>query len=100
MFKAGRFLPLSREKLNVVLCQLLQQAGLNQSDYASHSFRIGAATTAAAAGIPTWLIMKLGRWTSNAYRSYIHCPESTTSAIPKIISHTDASNQPTWNTDQ
>ena len=75
VFKAGRFLSLLREKLNAVLHQLLRRSGLNQSDYASHSFRIGAATTAAAAWIPTWLIMKLGRWTSNAYRSYIiHCP--------------------------
>ena len=95
MFKAGRFLPLSCEKLSTVLRQLLQRAGLNQTDYAPHSFRIGAATTAAVAGIPTWLIMKLGRWTSNAYRSYIHCPEFTTSTIPKILSRTDASNQPT-----
>ena len=36
---------------------LLQQAGFNQSDYSSHKFRMGAATTAAAAGIPTWLII-------------------------------------------
>ena len=65
-----------------LLHQLLQQAGLNQSDDASHSFRIGAATTAA---VPTWLIMKLGSWTINAYRCYIYCPEFTTSTITKIF---------------
>ena len=65
-----------------------------QLNYASHSFRIGAATTAAAAGLPVWLIMKLGRWTSNAYASYIHHPSMTASEISKILSRMDASNQP------
>ena len=91
VFSAERFSPLSCHKLNAVTRHLLQQAELNQSDYSSHSFGIEAATTAAAAGIPTWLVMKLCRWTSNAYRSYIHCPTITTSAIPKIFSRTGAS---------
>ena len=43
----------------------------------SHSFRIGAATTAAAAGYPRWLIQALGRWTSNCYRDYIRIPQGT-----------------------
>ena len=101
VFNAGRFSPLTREKLNAVICNLLQQAGCNQSHYASHSFQIGAATTAVAAGLPSWLIQKLGRWSSNAYRSYIHGPTiTTTSSIPQILSRTDASRQPTWNADQ
>ena len=56
VFKAGKFDPLTQKKLNDTLRCLLQQGGINQSNYASHSFRIGAATTAAAAGIPAWLI--------------------------------------------
>ena len=67
VISAGSYSPLTCERLDTVICCLLQQAGLNQSDYASQSFRVGAATTAAAAGLPTWLIKKLGRWTSNAY---------------------------------
>ena len=54
-----------------MLPYLFQQGGINQSNYASHSFRIGAATTAAAAGIPAWLIKTLGRWNSKAYLAYI-----------------------------
>ena len=61
VFSAGTISPLTRESFNTVICCLFQQAGLNQFDYASHSFRIGAATTMAAAGLPTWLFKKLGR---------------------------------------
>ena len=43
----------------------------------SHSFRIGAATTAAAAGYPRWLIQALGRWSSNCYKDYIRIPQNT-----------------------
>ena len=100
VFSAGRFSPLTRTKLNNVLRHLLQQAGVNHAHYTSHSFRIGAATTAAAAGLPSWLIQKLGRWTSNTYTSYIHCPTISTSSISRILSCTDATNQPTWSADQ
>ena len=82
-----------------VIRQLLSQAGLNYMDYASHSFRIGAATTAAAAGLPAWMIKSLGRWSSNAYLSYIHCQPSRTLAIHHLLAHTDASNQPEWDPD-
>ena len=40
--------------------------------YSSHNYRIRAATTAAAAGLPDSQIQTLGRWQSSAYRSYIH----------------------------
>ena len=84
-----------------VLRLLLQQAGLNRSEYSSHSFRIGAATTAAAAGIPSWMIKSLGRCASNAYLSYIHrSPRLTPAAINKLMSRTDATNQIPWDADQ
>ena len=53
LFNAGSFSPLTRERLTAVIRQLLHQAGISPHMYASHSFRIGAATTAAAAGFPT-----------------------------------------------
>ena len=71
------------------------------ADYASHSFRIGAATTAAAAvGLSSHLIKPLGRWNGNAYMSYVRCPEcviastsqqlSTASVPPGIWMYTSA----------
>ena len=49
LYCGGRFNPLSREQLTRALHTLLQLTGYDQNSYASHSFRIGAATTAAAA---------------------------------------------------
>lgn len=49
----------------------LQTLGLPQDDYAGHSFRIGAATSAALAGVEDSTIQTLGRWQSSAYLRYI-----------------------------
>ena len=40
------------------------------------SFQIGAATTAAAYGIPVDVIKTLGRWKSQAYHLYIRIPDT------------------------
>ena len=56
----------------------LAEAGLTPEDYAGHSFRIGAATTVAACGVPVDTIMTLGRWKSQAYIPTVHsAPKGT-----------------------
>jgi len=50
MFQSGRFHSLSRVAVTNTLRQPLKQVGLNYSQCALHSFRIGAATSLAAAG--------------------------------------------------
>ncbi len=68
-FHNGRYL--TRARFVEALRSALREAGVDARRYAGHSFRIGAATTAAQCGLQDSLIQTLGRWRSNAY-SYIH----------------------------
>ena len=67
---------LTCEALSHILKELVGAAGWNPSSFSSHSFRIGAATTAAATGLPDWLIQSLGRWESDSYLHYICTPSA------------------------
>ena len=82
---------LTRTRLTTCLLSLLEASGLTPkqaAQYSSHSLRIGAATEAAAAGLPTWLIQKAGRWQSDAYRRYIRPPtQALLSAAPALARH-------------
>ncbi|KAI0820425.1 hypothetical protein BC628DRAFT_1276145, partial [Trametes gibbosa] len=49
----------------------LTALGLDSSKYSGHSFRRGAATSAAAVGYADHEIQLLGRWRSDAYKLYI-----------------------------
>ena len=53
------------------LRQILSLTGLSPQLYSGHSFRIGAASTASRQGLSDHLIRILGRWSSQAYHSYI-----------------------------
>ncbi|XP_077792018.1 integrase/recombinase xerD homolog [Podarcis muralis] len=64
--------PLSRYQFTRVLRKAIDACGLSSQDYAAHSFRIGAATTAAHLGLPADKIKEMGRWKSDAYKGYIH----------------------------
>ncbi len=52
----------------------LSLAGVDAARYTGHSFRIGAATTAAANGVNDATIQILGRWKSDCYTRYIRTP--------------------------
>ena len=54
--------------------------------YAGHSFRAGAASTAAALGLEDSLIKALGRWESAAYLIYLRLPREDLQATSKILS--------------
>ena len=65
--------PLTRVVLTKWLRDVLSAAGI-PGNYSSHSFRIGAATVAARNGVPDHMIQTLGRWSSDAFKSYIRTP--------------------------
>ena len=63
----------------------LEALGHTGKSYAGHSFRIGAATTAAEKGLEDSLIKALGRWESDAYLLYVRTPRERLAAVAKIL---------------
>ena len=67
------------------LHQILKSSGLSTQEYNTHSFRIGAATSAKAAGISDLHIKMLGRWQSDAYQSYIKTAPEDLAKFSKLL---------------
>ena len=63
--------PCTREYVVQKLQQIAITCGLGRAAWNGHNFRRGAATWAAEVGIPVAQIQILGRWRSDAYKSYI-----------------------------
>lgn len=63
--------PLSSRVFAGSLQEACASAGLLEHRYTPHSFRIGAATAAAAIGIPEETIQRMGHWSSRAFIRYI-----------------------------
>jgi len=75
------YLTRAQTKLRVIL----KSADIDDSKYASHSFRSGAATTAAEVSIPNVHIKMLGRWKSEAYQIYVKfAPEKLANASKQL----------------
>ena len=73
--------PLRREQFVQAVKDILREAQIDPTPYSGHSFRIGAATSAAAKGVPDHLIKVLGRWKSEAYQLYVRTPPASLAAI-------------------
>ena len=66
--------PVTRSFFTENLNRSLIWAGFSPKTYKGHSFRIGAATTAAMRGLPEEEIQRMGRWKSQAFKKYIRIP--------------------------
>jgi len=63
--------PLTSQRFSRTLRKSVKALGLPPEHFSSHSFRIGAATSAAMCGVSEEQIKNMGRWKSTAYKSYI-----------------------------
>ena len=82
-FADGR--PLTRSRFVAQVRAALTTAGIEEGSYCSHSFRIGAATTAAARGIEDSVIKTLGRWESTAYLQYVRIPREQLTGYSSVL---------------
>lgn len=91
IFKDGT--PLSRNHLVRHLREAFSQVDLDASKFSGHSFRIGAATTATAAGLSDSFIQTLGRWKSPIFTAYIRTPMEDLAGASAMLasqSHNDS----------
>ena len=71
----------------------LQAAGLVGPNFAGHSFRFGATTTAAERGIEDSTIKALGRWHRSAFLAYVRMPSEHLATISRTLSATPPREQ-------
>ena len=79
--------PLTKSRFTTKFRNLLSQAGISSALYSGHSFRIGAASTAAAKGIEDSVIQTLGRWKSSAYLAYVRISPQSLAAISSRLAN-------------
>ena len=72
---------------------ILAAVGLQESQYAGHSFRIGATTMAALAGVEDSTIQTLGRWHSAAFLQYIRMPKAKLASLSGLMARCSHNSQ-------
>ena len=77
--------PLIKAQFVREIREVLKTIGLPQGQYAGHSFRIGAASAAAQAGVEDSIIQTLGRWQSAAFLQYIRMPKEKLAAVSSLL---------------
>ena len=77
--------PLSRPRLIADVRSCLARVGIHEDLYCGHSFRIGAATTAAKVGLDDSLIQTLGRWQSATYLRYIKLSWASLTSVSQAL---------------
>ena len=84
-FRFANGAPLTKVRFTDRVRAILQDAGLPYNHFAGHSFRIGAATAAANAGLEDSTIRTLGRWHSSAFLTYIRTPREQLAPLSRRL---------------
>lgn len=79
--------PLTRSFFIKSLRSLIDTIGVDSSKYSGHSFRIGAASSAAQVGIQDHMIKTLGRWSSDTYYRYIRVADKSLHAAQSALAY-------------
>ena len=88
-FQSGS--PLTKTRFVARVRSALLEVGIPYQNYSGHSFRIGAATAAAQAGLQDSTIQALGRWSSAAFLTYIRTPRDHLAQFSRTIAGLPAS---------
>ena len=76
---------LTRFIFSSALDSLFTEMHMVKGHYNTHSFRIGAATSAMDAGIADAHVKMLGRWRSDAYQRYVRTPPMELAKLSKQL---------------
>ena len=82
-YLAGR--PWTKQQFIVEIQKVMVTLGLPDHEYAGHSFQIGAATSAALAGVEGSTIQLLSHWQSASFLCNIRTPQETLAYISAIL---------------
>ena len=85
LFRLQSGVTLGRPRLTALIRELAARSGVATFHYSSHSFRIGAASAAAAAGLPEWRIQALGRWSTDCYHRYVRLAEIESDTVAAAL---------------
>lgn len=86
LFKHEEGSPFTKPQFVMEVKKALESLGYCKAEYSGHSFRAGAATTAAALKIEDSIIKTLGRWESTAYLLYIRIPREQLVGVSRDLS--------------
>jgi hypothetical protein len=67
----GHMVALSTQRVHHITRSLMLSVGQNPTEFGTHSYRIGGATSLFAAGADPIVIRTMGRWSSDCYRLYV-----------------------------
>jgi len=85
--RSDRF-KLQYRSFNLAIKKVAKVCGLPPHRFSTHSLRIGGASILAAAGVPDYVIQKMGRWKSLAFLTYIRMAKSAFGVAADAITDT------------